>query len=290
MTEAIYRRPGDYDLEHEGDDEDVRALSRLVCARQPRRVLELGAGSGRLAIPLARLGAQKGFDVVGLEPAPEMRAGAEEKCSLEPADVQRRLSLEAGDMRTWISMTPFDVIVCACSTVAHLLTLEDQLAAWRSSFANLRKDGVLIVDVVMPPLVAYVESLQTPPRSLVELDLDTQDPLTGTRMLRYKTTRYLAHEQRARIRFLYDKFLSLPPNPAATHVERYVSDFESHVYFPRELQLLYLCAGFVVEAIYGDYRLRPLHEDSGQMIIVGRRPDGDSPPFGPVSALLPDRR
>ena len=85
MTEAIYRRPGDYDLEHEGDDEDVRALSRLVCARQPRRVLELGAGSGRLAIPLARLGAQKGFDVVGLEPAAEMRAGAEEKCSLSRA-------------------------------------------------------------------------------------------------------------------------------------------------------------------------------------------------------------
>ena len=106
MTEAIYRRPGDYDLEHEGDDEDVRALSRLVCARQPRRVLELGAGSGRLAIPLARLGARKGFDVVGLEPAAEMRAGAEEKCSLEPADVQRRLTLEAGDMRTWMSMTP----------------------------------------------------------------------------------------------------------------------------------------------------------------------------------------
>jgi len=29
---------------------------------------------------------------------------------------------------------------------------------------------------------------------------------TGIRMIRYRTTRYLAHEQRARIRFLYDKF------------------------------------------------------------------------------------
>jgi hypothetical protein len=28
-----------------------------------------------------------------------------------------------------------------------------------------------------------------------------------TRLIRYKTTRYLAHEQRARIRFLYDKFV-----------------------------------------------------------------------------------
>jgi len=110
--------------------------------------------------------------------------------------------------------------------------------------------------------------MQTPPRSVVEIDLDAADPDTGTRLIRYKTTLYEPHEQRARIRFLYDKFTAGSTEQPA----RSLSDFESHVYFPRELQLLYLCTGFVVDAVFGDYRLRPLRATSRQMIAVGRRP------------------
>ena len=173
-------------------------------------------------------------------------------------------------MRTWRSSEPFDVIVCADSSMSHLLTLEDQLATWRSAFANLRPDGLFIIDVVMPQLFAFADSMQTPPRSVVELDLDAEDPETGTRLLRYKTTLYYPHEQRARIRFLYDKFTA----GTTEGPMRSLSDFESHVYFPRELQLLYLCTGFVVDAVFGDYHPRPLRESSRQMIAVGRRPPG----------------
>jgi SAM-dependent methyltransferase len=281
MTEAIYQRPGDYDLEHEGDNEDVDCLVKLVDAAGPRRVLELGAGSGRLAIPLARRGAeQSSFDVVGLEPADEMRAEAERKLAAEPATVAARLRFEAGDMRSWRSPEPFDVIVCACSSVTHLLELDDQLAAWRAAFANLRPGGLFIVDVIMPHLPAYTDSLQTPPRTLLELDVDTVDPQNGARLVRYKATQYLPHEQRARIRFLYDKFVpaATGAEPSKPQAERYVSDFDSHVYFPRELQLLYLCTGFTIDALYGDYQLRPLRHGSRQMIASGRRPNDASSP------------
>src|SRR5689334_24490517 len=44
--EAIYERPRDYDIEHEGDDEDVAFYLRLLERWQPRRVIELAAGSG----------------------------------------------------------------------------------------------------------------------------------------------------------------------------------------------------------------------------------------------------
>jgi len=268
MTETIYQRPDDYDLEHEGREEDIDCLVRMIRARRPTRVLELGAGSGRLSIPLARVGARESFDVVGLEPADEMRAAAAQKLRDEPVQVRERLTLEAGDMRSWRASSPFDVIVCADSSVSHLLTLADQLATWRAAFANLRPDGLFIVDVAMPQLFAYADSMQTPPRSVVEIDLDAADPETGTRLLRYKTTLYQAHEQRARIRFLYDKFTA----GSTEQPVRSISDFESHVYFPRELRLLYLCTGFVVDAVFGDYRPRPLRETSRQMIAVGRRP------------------
>ena len=111
----------------------------------------------------------------------------------------------------------------------------------------------------------YAESTLRPPRTPVEIDVDTCDPDTGARLLRYKTTRYLADEQRAQIRFLYDKF------PAGEPVHRYVSDFDCHVYYPRELELLFRCTGFHIEQRYGDYRGRPLRATSTQMILVGRR-------------------
>ena len=51
--EEIYQRPSDYDLEHEGDEEDVAFYLSLVERWRPRRVIELASGSGRIAIPLA---------------------------------------------------------------------------------------------------------------------------------------------------------------------------------------------------------------------------------------------
>ena len=169
-------------------------------------------------------------------------------------------------MCTWKAEQPFDVIVTPCSSVCHLLTLEDQLAAWRRAFENLAPGGRFIVDVTMADLAGYVESFRSPPRELVEIDLDTFDERTETRLLRYKTTRYLANEQRARIRFLYDKYVGDAP-PI-----RSVSEFESHAYYPREMQMLFLHSGFEIDAVYGDYRGRPPGPASPQMIFSGMKP------------------
>ena len=100
-------------------------------------------------------------------------------------------------------------------------------------------------------------------RTFLEVDVDNRDPKTGTRLLRYKTTRYVPHVQRAEIRFLYDKF------PGGSDVDRYVSDFDSHVYYPREVELLFRLTGFRVEAWFGDYAMRRLRSSSRQLIAVG---------------------
>src|SRR3954451_12887882 len=92
-TEPIYRRPGDYDLEHEGDDDDIGFYRRLVERLRPRRVLELACGSGRVTLPLARLAASQDFEIVGVELADEMLAAAGEKRDAAPAAVQRVLTL-----------------------------------------------------------------------------------------------------------------------------------------------------------------------------------------------------
>jgi len=50
-----------------------------------------------------------------------------------------------------------------------------------------------------------------------------------------------------------------------------VSDFESHVYFPRELELLFLHTGYTIEQRWGSYFERPLRATSREMIYVGRK-------------------
>jgi hypothetical protein len=53
--------------------------------------------------------------------------------------------------------------------------------------------------------------------------------------------------------------------------ERFVNDYEAHVYFPSELRLLFIAVGFEVEAVWGDYQLGPLRHDSRAIIICGRK-------------------
>ena len=262
--EAIYERPWDYDLEHEGDDEDIRFYLELMRRLRPRRVLEFASGSGRVTIPLARLAGTQGYEIVGVEIADPMLAEAERKKAQLDASERARVRFVKGDIRQWRDAEPFDVVITPCSSLSHLLTLDDQLAAWACARANLTPGGRFVADLTMPNLPVYAESMQTPPRTTLEIDIDTTAPDTGDRLLRYKTTRYLPHEQRAEIRFLYDKF------PEGKKVDRYVSDFECHVYYPREVELLFRLTGFEVEARYGDYHMHSPRTSSRQLIVIGR--------------------
>ena len=189
--EAIYERPRDYDLEHEGDEEDVAFYLKLLDRWRPRRVMELASGSGRVAIPLARAAAALQIEIVGLEREGPMLEEARRKAAALDDGERAGLSFLAADMRDWRTADPFDLVVAPCSSLSHLLTVDEQLAAWRCVYDNLTADGRFITDLTMPNLTAYADSMQMPPRAFVEIDLDARDPITGTRLLRYKTTRYL---------------------------------------------------------------------------------------------------
>jgi trans-aconitate methyltransferase len=98
MDELIYQRPADYELEHEGDTEDIEFFIALARQLKPTRILELACGSGRVTQPLATLAAQEGFDIVGLDNATAMLS------------VRDRLTLLEGDMRHWNAVEKFDLI------------------------------------------------------------------------------------------------------------------------------------------------------------------------------------
>jgi ubiquinone/menaquinone biosynthesis C-methylase UbiE len=260
----LYRHPEEYDLEHLGDSEDVEFYVSLVRRLQPRKVLELGCGTGRITLPLAEQGAQLAFDVTGLDSQAEMLETAKQRLLEAPPKVRERLRLIQGDMRTWQSESAFDLIVIPCSSISHLLTLQDQLTVWNQCRRNLRPGGRFVVEITMPNMATFADSFNVPPRALVEIDVDKSDESDGVRFIRRKTSRYLSHEQCAQTRFLYEKYQN------GRAIDGYIDDFAGHVFFPRELQLLFLHTGFEVEQTLGDYRGRPLKPNSPLIIMIGK--------------------
>ena len=73
------------------------------------------------------------------------------------------------------------------------------------------------------------------------------------------------------MRLLYDRF------DEQALAERLVTDFACHVYFPAELELLFLSAGFEIARQYADYRPVPVDRTSSYVVTVGRRPRRSGP-------------
>jgi SAM-dependent methyltransferase len=257
----LYKHPEEYDREHLGDEEDVGFYLSLSRRLAPRKVLEVGCGTGRITLPLAQIG----FDLVGLDNQPEMLQKAEERRLQAPSEIRQRIQFIEGDMRTWSAGSDFDLILIPASSITHVLGLEDQLAVWKACHDNLRPGGRLLVEVTMPNMASFADSFSVPPRTPVEIDIDNIDESDGTRLIRRKTTRYVCHEQRAQIRFMYEKYQH------GRGVESFIDDFACHVFFPRELCLLFIHTGYEIEETFGDYRGRALGADSRVMIMIGRR-------------------
>jgi SAM-dependent methyltransferase len=91
-------------------------------------ILELGAGTGRLALALA----ERGFSVTGVEIAPAMLAQAAAKRSELDPEVARRIELKRGDMTAIDLKRSFDLVICPYFTLAHV----PRGMAWKNTFAT----------------------------------------------------------------------------------------------------------------------------------------------------------
>ena len=269
----IYGRPDLYDMEYAGaTNDDAHFFARLVARVRARRVLELACGSGRVTLTLAA--ALPTAEIVGVDSSMDMLGRATTARDVVEASVRQRVSFVKGDMRDWPgSGDAFDAVLITCCSVSHLLTLDDRRRTWATAFRLLRPGGVFILDVRVPDFATLAESQRVRPRAFVDLDIDaTRRSLReDARLLRCTATTYDPHLQRADVRLIYDRF------DQRALAERLVTDFASHVYFPAELELLFLSAGFEVVHQYGDYRLVTRDRTSQFVITVARRPRHSTP-------------
>ena len=120
--------------------DDLEAMLELLCERNPRRVLELGVGTGRIAIPLARRIHPDGGQVVGLDESPEMLA------LLHHKDVDRLVTTAIGDMAREQPDGVFDLVVLSYNTLFNLGDQNLQRECIAQSAARLSAGGRLVID------------------------------------------------------------------------------------------------------------------------------------------------
>jgi SAM-dependent methyltransferase len=107
-------------------------------------VVELGVGTGRIAIPIARAGVQ----VIGVDSSAGMLAVC--RAEAERAGVGALLDLRLGDLREPPVNERVDLAISPFRALLHLHTDADRLRALTAARALLEPDGRLVFDVFEP--------------------------------------------------------------------------------------------------------------------------------------------
>jgi SAM-dependent methyltransferase len=123
---------------------EARKASGAAGALTGAPIVELGVGTGRIAVPTAAAG----VPVIGVDSS----AGMLEVCRLraESAGVGHLLDLRLGDLREPPVTERVPLVTCPFRAYLHLASEEERLAALRAARGLLLPGGRLVFDVFAP--------------------------------------------------------------------------------------------------------------------------------------------
>lgn len=243
-----------YDQDLDDFDADLQMYEQFA-ARCDSPILELGCGTGRVLIPLARMG----YWITGIDASAAMLEKARGKVAAE--DLQDRVALVEQEMGGLALEERFNLAFAALNSFAHLHTTDDQLAALARIRQHLNPGGLLVLDLFNPDLARLLDA-----RGQVALTRVMEGPGAGRRTMRFTTDEVDLGRQLIHTTYIVDEI------DAGGQVRRTLFPFSLRYVFRYELELLLRHAGFTVEAVYGSYELDEFSSESEKLIAVARRP------------------
>ncbi|MFC1410774.1 class I SAM-dependent methyltransferase [Streptacidiphilus sp. N1-12] len=220
-----------------------RVAARLRDLAPAGPALELGCGTGQVAIELARLGTQ----VTGLDASPKMVAAFNAKAANLPARAQ------VGDMTTIGLDQRFTLVFTVASTLFALTSQDDQVACFRAAADHLEPGGVFVVE-------AGVSDWAPGTRQAMSVREIGQGHASWSAMLHDPVTQTVRSQE---IRADADGMRLLPL------VTRYA--------WPAELDLMARVAGLRRSARFGDWEGGSFNADSRRHVtLYTRSTPGDS--------------
>ena len=199
-------------------------------------VVELGVGTGRIAVPIAA----EGIRVIGVDSSPRMLEVCRERA--EVAGVADLVDLRLGDLRTPPVSERVELVLCPFRSFLHLHADEERLAALGAARELLVGGGRLIFDVFAPGDDDIAEThgrwLEREPGIFERADWDTR-------------SRTLTLSVRG-------------PNGETTMALAWLSADEWRELLER--------AGFEVDALYGWFDRRPYRDGADTVWLARPRP------------------
>jgi SAM-dependent methyltransferase len=253
-----------YDYEYRRRRADVTFYRELARRRGADRILELGAGSGRVTVPLAR----DGHYIVAVDRSPAMLARLRDRVARLPPAVAARIAPTAGDLRTFSVDGRFSLAIAAFNVLEHLYTRGEVTACLQRIAAHLAPGGVFAFDVQLPDLAWLTRD---PTKRWARTRFT--DPTTGRTMMYSTNHDYDPVSQIVLIRLYYEPADDEPgasprrgASPGGPTVR--VVKLSQRKFFPAELEALVAHAGFRVAERYGDFSFRPLDGSAESQVLV----------------------
>jgi SAM-dependent methyltransferase len=220
----------------------------------PGRVLDLGCGTGRVTLALARAG----HHVVGVDESEAMLGRLRGRLERIPPSLRERITLHQGDLRNLdLGRERFPLAISAFNVLEHLYTRTELAACLAGVERHLERNGRFAFDVQLPDL----KWLSRDPDKRWAKTRFTH-PRTGQKLFYSTNHVYDPVSQIALIRIYYDPVDGTPGR---------VVLLSQRKYFPAELEALCAASGFASVERYGDFFGAPLGATAESQVIVTMR-------------------
>lgn len=260
-TVSVKYDPALYDLAMSTCPRDDVAWYRNKARDVGGPIVELGAGSGRITIPLAA----DGFSVHAVESDPRMLKRLREKLDAQPAEVSARVIAVDGDMRSLRLDRRFPLAIIPFRAFLENQTPEDQRACLRCVYDHLEPGGTLAFDVFHPSLeymAQHTGVLRGVVRWSASYPLPDGDEIVRWESIQYDSVRQLAHTQHR-----YEHYTA-----TGSLVSTQLHQITMAYLYPSDIRLLLEQTGFERIRIAGAFSGRPVEADGDELVIEAVRP------------------
>jgi len=243
LIKDIYSDPRLYDAANTWKTNDIEFIANAA-DEFGGPVLELGAGTGRLALPILK----QGHAYTGIESSPAFVKYAKNKL----AQFGENATMLEGDMRSFELDQKFQFIFIGFNSIFHLMNERDVLSFFQSVKKHLTNDGTFLIDTFIPdPLFLYRDKQRY---YVMEFDMPGRDHCIVSEINEYDNETQINHIQWY---FNYEG-----------KDEPELFSFDMHMIFPDTMDRLLTDAGLVIRGKYSDYEKTPLSSESQLQIYV----------------------
>jgi SAM-dependent methyltransferase len=242
-SSAHYEDAAYYDQTYRERTSDVAYY--VACARRLGKggVLEVGAGSGRITLPMARAG----VSVVAMDLSATMLSALRDKLRAELPEVRARVEVVRGDMRQKKLGRRFSLIICPFNTFLHLYTRRDVERFLARVREHLLPRGELCFDLSLPDAEELARDPARP-------HFAPRFRYPGVGVVRYRE--HFDYDALRQVLFVSMEFM--PKSGAAS----WVTPLCHRQFFPQELEALLHYNGFRIARAIGDWRGPPTSDTS----------------------------